>query len=169
VGQAVGLPLFQAAFCFAGLAVTSATVVMYGHAISDPIALLSKVCAAGGGGRWARHGSMQWAGTHASSTHAPPAPLPLLQVQGVWAIAGALVGLVLATLTTNLAANVVAPANAFVALAPGRFRRARGGRRGRGMVGGLGCGAVVVHATTPRTLASPLSLLPPAALRAARC
>ncbi len=34
VGQAVGLPLFMAAFSFIGLAVTSATVVMYGSAIS---------------------------------------------------------------------------------------------------------------------------------------
>lgn len=89
VGQAVGLPLFQAAFCFAGLAVTSATVVLYGSPISDPIALLSRV-------------------------------------RGVWAIAAALVGLVLATLTTNIAANVVAPANAFVALAPTRFTFAGG-------------------------------------------
>lgn len=59
-------------------------MVLYGHAISDPIALLGKV-------------------------------------EGVWGIAAALVGLVLATLTTNIAANVVAPANAFVALSPGRF------------------------------------------------
>lgn len=52
----------------------TATVVLFGSAISDPIALLSRI-------------------------------------EGVWAIAAALVGLVLATLTTNLAANVVAPSN----------------------------------------------------------
>ena len=69
--------------------VNAATVVLYGAAISDPIALLSKV-------------------------------------EGVWAIALALVGLILATLTTNIAANVVAPANAFVSLAPGRFTFAGG-------------------------------------------
>lgn len=62
----------------------AATVVLFGRAISDPIALLG-------------------------------------QVEGVWGIAAALVGLSLATLTTNLAANVVAPANAAVAAAPGRF------------------------------------------------
>lgn len=62
----------------------AATVVLYGRAISDPIALLGRV-------------------------------------EGVWGIAAALVGLILATLTTNLAANVVAPANAAVAAAPGRF------------------------------------------------
>ncbi|KAI7840330.1 hypothetical protein COHA_006112 [Chlorella ohadii] len=84
VGQAFGLPVFMAAFTFAGLAVTSATVVLFGTAVSDPIALLSRV-------------------------------------EGVWGIAAALVGLVLATITTNLAANCVAPANAFVAAAPGRF------------------------------------------------
>ena len=54
--------------------VHAATVVLFGSAISDPIALLSKI-------------------------------------EGVWGIAAALVGLVLATLTTNLAANVVAPSN----------------------------------------------------------
>ena len=48
--------------------------MLFGSAISDPIALLSKI-------------------------------------EGVWGIAAALVGLVLATLTTNLAANVVAPSN----------------------------------------------------------
>ena len=58
--------------------------MLYGTAISDPIALLAKV-------------------------------------EGVAGIALALVGLVAATLTTNLAANVVAPVNALLALAPGRF------------------------------------------------
>lgn len=48
-------------------------------------------------------------------------PIALLgRVEGAWGIAAALVGLSLATLTTNLAANVVAPANAAVAAAPGR-------------------------------------------------
>lgn len=59
-------------------------MVLFGQAISDPIALLGKV-------------------------------------EGAWGIAAALVGLSLATLTTNLAANVVAPANAAVSVAPGRF------------------------------------------------
>lgn len=67
----------------------AATVVLYGSAISDPIALLSKV-------------------------------------EGAWGIAAALVGLILATLTTNIAANVVAPANvsgAGLAAGPGACDR----------------------------------------------
>lgn len=84
LGQAIGLPLFMAAFTFVGLAVTSATVVIYGQAISDPIALLGKL-------------------------------------EGVWPVVTALLGLSLATLTTNLAANVVAPAGALVALNPSKF------------------------------------------------
>ncbi len=41
-GQAAGLPLFMALFTFIGLAVTSATVVIFGRPISDPIELLRK-------------------------------------------------------------------------------------------------------------------------------
>lgn len=84
LGQAIGLPLFMAAFTFVGLAVTSATVVIYGQPISDPIELLGKL-------------------------------------EGVWPVVTALLGLSLATLTTNLAANVVAPAGALVALNPSKF------------------------------------------------
>lgn len=65
-GQAIGLPLFMAAFTFVGLAVTSATVVIFGEAISDPIALLGRI-------------------------------------EGVLPIALSLLGLTLATLTTNIA------------------------------------------------------------------
>ena len=43
LGQAIGLPLFMAAFTFVGLAVTSATITIFGTAISDPILLLSKM------------------------------------------------------------------------------------------------------------------------------
>lgn len=60
----------MALFTFAGLAVTSATTVIYGHPIPDLITLLSRI-----------EGGM--------------APLAL-----------SLFGLTLATLTTNLAANV---------------------------------------------------------------
>ncbi|GAQ82450.1 allantoin permease [Klebsormidium nitens] len=89
-GQAIGLPLFMAAFTFVGLAVTSATVVIFGEAISDPIALLGRI-------------------------------------EGVLPIALSLLGLTLATLTTNIAANVVAPANALVNLDPTRFSFRAGG------------------------------------------
>jgi NCS1 family nucleobase:cation symporter-1 len=82
--QALGqlsLPVFQALFAFVGLAVTSATVVMYGRAISDPIALLGTL-------------------------------------RGAAPLTAGLAGLILATLTTNVAANVVAPATALVAINP---------------------------------------------------
>ncbi|GBF90275.1 nitrate reductase [Raphidocelis subcapitata] len=83
VGQAVGLPPFMAAFAFVGLAVTSASVVIYGAPVIDPVQLLARLT--------------------------NPA-----------AIVVSLFGLILATLTTNIAANVVGPANAFVNLAPSR-------------------------------------------------
>jgi hypothetical protein len=43
VGQAVGLPLAMAAFSFVGLAVTSATTVIFGAAVRDPVQLLSRL------------------------------------------------------------------------------------------------------------------------------
>ncbi len=42
VGQAIALPLTMTLYAFIGVAVTSATVVIYGTAISDPIQLLSR-------------------------------------------------------------------------------------------------------------------------------
>lgn len=81
LGQAIGLPLFMALFTFLGLAVTSATVVIYGAPIIDPVQLLGKL-------------------------------------EGLGPICLSLFGLMWATLTTNIAANVVAPANAFVNVAP---------------------------------------------------
>lgn len=74
----------MAAFTFVGVAVTSATVVIFGQAISDPIELLARI-------------------------------------DGVLPIFLSLVGVILATLTTNIAANVVAPANALVNLDPSTF------------------------------------------------
>jgi NCS1 family nucleobase:cation symporter-1 len=89
VGQALGLPLPMALLAFIGVAVTSATVLIYGEAIWDPVALTGRM---GGIG-----------------------------------VVIALIALVLATLTTNLAANVVAPANGFSNLAPGRISFKLGG------------------------------------------
>ena len=89
VGQVLGLPLPMAMLAFVGVAVTSATVLIYGEAIWDPVALTRRM---GGVG-----------------------------------VVIALVALVLATLTTNLAANVVAPANGFSNLAPGRISFKLGG------------------------------------------
>jgi nucleobase:cation symporter-1, NCS1 family len=89
LGQALGLPIPMALLAFIGVAVTSATVIIYGEAIWDPVALTARL---GGVG-----------------------------------VVVALVALVLATLTTNLAANVVAPANGFSNLAPSRISFKLGG------------------------------------------
>ena len=97
VGQAVGLPLSMTLFAFVGVAVTSATVVIFGEAVPDPVALAGRL---GGGAT----------------------------------VALSLGALSLATLSTNLAANVVSPANALVNLAPGRVSF----RAGAAITAGLG-------------------------------
>ncbi len=84
LGQALGLPTTMGLYSFIGVAVTSATVVIYGQAVWDPVVLLSRFSN------------------------------PVLHVVG-------LLGLCLATLATNLAANVVAPANDFANLCPRRI------------------------------------------------
>ncbi len=89
LGQALGLPLPMALLAFIGVAVTSATVLIFGEAIWDPVALTGRM--------------------------------------GGLGVVIALIALVLATLTTNLAANVVAPANGFSNLAPGRISFKLGG------------------------------------------
>lgn len=89
LGQALGLPLPMALLAFIGVAVTSATVIIYGEAIWDPVALTRRM--------------------------------------GGFGVVVALAALVLATLTTNLAANVVAPANGFSSLSPKRISFRMGG------------------------------------------
>lgn len=42
-GQAIGLPLTMTAFSFIGIAVTAATVVVFGEAIWDPVALVTQI------------------------------------------------------------------------------------------------------------------------------
>jgi len=90
LGQAFGLPTTMTAFAFIGVAVTSATIVIFGEAIWDPVVLITRV------------GS-------------PPV-----------IIVGALI-VVVAQLTTNMAANVVAPANDFSSLAPRHISYVGGG------------------------------------------
>lgn len=89
LGQAIGLPLPMALFAFIASAVTSATVLIFGEAIWDPIALTERM--------------------------------------GGFTIIIALFALVVATLTTNLAANVVAPAHGFSNLAPSAINLRMGG------------------------------------------
>ena len=80
-GQALGLPTAMTIYSFIGVAVTSASVVIFGQAIWDPVALLGRF-------------------------HEP-------------VIASiALVALLVATLNTNVAANVVSPSNDFSNLNP---------------------------------------------------
>jgi NCS1 family nucleobase:cation symporter-1 len=81
LGQALGLPTTMALFSFIGVAVTSATAVIYGQTIWDPVVVLSKFSN----------------------------PIVLLV---------AMLSLCIATLATNIAANVVSPANDFAHLAP---------------------------------------------------
>ena len=89
IGQAIGLPIPMALFAFISVAVTSATVTIYGEAIWDPVALAARM--------------------------------------GGFGVVVALSALVIATLTTNLAANVVAPAYGFSNLSPGKINFKMGG------------------------------------------
>ena len=89
IGQAVGLPLPMALFAFISVAVTSATVTIYGEAIWDPVALAARM--------------------------------------GGLGVVVALCALVIATLTTNLAANIVAPAYGFSNLNPRKISFKMGG------------------------------------------
>jgi NCS1 family nucleobase:cation symporter-1 len=43
IGQSTGLPVTMTLFSFIGIAVTAATVVVYGHAVWDPIELLTRL------------------------------------------------------------------------------------------------------------------------------
>jgi NCS1 family nucleobase:cation symporter-1 len=90
MGQALGLPGTMALFAFIGVAVTSATIVIFGEAIWDPVVLISRI------------------GT--------PSVI----------VFGALIVLA-AQLTTNMAANVVSPANDFSNLNPRRISYVTGG------------------------------------------
>jgi NCS1 family nucleobase:cation symporter-1 len=90
LGQAFGLPTTMTAFAFIGVAVTSATIVMFGEAIWDPVKLIARI------------------GTPA-----------VIIVSAIIVLA--------AQLTTNMAANVVSPANDFSSLAPRRISYVAGG------------------------------------------
>ncbi len=89
-GQALGLPAAMTLYSFIGVAVTSASVVLFGEAIWDPVALLGKF------------------------------QEPLIA-------SIALVALLIATLNTNVAANVVSPSNDFSNLRPSLISFRTGG------------------------------------------
>jgi NCS1 family nucleobase:cation symporter-1 len=90
LGQALGLPPTMALFSFIGVAVASATILIFGEAIWDPVVLCARF------------------------------NNPVIVLVSVFALA-------VATLTTNIAANVVPPANAFANLWPRRISFVTGG------------------------------------------
>ena len=90
LGQALGLPTAMTLYAFIGVAVTSASVVLFGEAIWDPVQLLGRF-------------------------NHPAVALV------------ALVALVVATLNTNVAANVVSPSNDFSNLRPSLISFRTGG------------------------------------------
>ena len=90
LGQAIGLPLTMALYSFIGVAVTSATTIIYGHTIWDPVDVLTRF-------------------------------------QNPVVLVVAMTALCVATLATNLAANVVSPANDFAHLSPRHITFRTGG------------------------------------------
>jgi NCS1 family nucleobase:cation symporter-1 len=89
-GQTLGLPLTMALFAFIGVAVTSATTIIFGQAIWNPVDVLKRFD--------------------------QPAVLVV-----------AMLAVCIATLATNLAANVVSPANDISNVAPKKISFRTGG------------------------------------------
>jgi NCS1 family nucleobase:cation symporter-1 len=81
LGQAIGLPVAMVLYSFIGIAVTSASTVVFGEPVWNPVTLLGRF-------------------------HQP------------WVAFMGMVGLLIATLNVNIAANVVSPSNDFSNLAP---------------------------------------------------
>ena len=93
-GQALGLLTTMPLFAFIGIAVTSATVIVYGEAIWNPVELVAR----------------------------------LTREQGsAWLGIVSMVVIAVATLTTNIAANIVSPAFTLANLAPSRITFRTGG------------------------------------------
>jgi NCS1 family nucleobase:cation symporter-1 len=90
LGQALGLPTTMVFYSFIGIAVTSATVLIFGEAIWDPVLLLGKF-------------------------------------DSTYIVILSMLGLTIATLSTNIAANVVAPANGIANIAPKKISFKIGG------------------------------------------
>ena len=90
MGQAMGLPTTMTVFAFIGVAVTSATIVIFGEAIWDPVVLVTRI-------------------------------------GGPVVIVCATLVVLAAQLHTNMAANVVSPANDFSHLSPRRISFVTGG------------------------------------------
>jgi NCS1 family nucleobase:cation symporter-1 len=90
IGQLSGLPTTMTLFAFIGVAVTSATIIIFGEAILDPVVLVR---------RFESHTLVFFS----------------------------MLAVIIATISTNAAANVVGPANAFSNLMPSKIDFKRGG------------------------------------------
>ncbi len=90
VGQLSGLPSTMTFFAFIGVAVTSATIIIFGEAIWDPVVLVR---------RFESH----------------------------WLVVFSMIAVIIATISTNAAANVVGPANAFSNMMPSKIDFRKGG------------------------------------------
>ena len=90
VGQLSGLPSTMTLFAFIGVAVTSATVIIFGEAIWDPVVLVRRF-------------------------------------ESGTVVFFSMIAVIIATISTNAAANVVGPANAFSNLMPSKIDFKRGG------------------------------------------
>ena len=89
-GQALGLPPSMTLFSFIGVVVTSATFIIYGTTIWDPIVLAGKF-------------------------------------DSKIIVSIAMICVAVSTLATNIAANIVSPANDFANLSPSKINFRRGG------------------------------------------
>ena len=89
-GQAIGLPPSMTLFAFIGVVVTSATPIVYGSTIWDPVQLAGKF-------------------------------------ENKLIVSFAMIAVVISTLATNIAANIVSPANDFANLSPKKINFRMGG------------------------------------------
>lgn len=90
VGQAIALPSSMTLFSFIGVVVTSATTIIYGTTIWDPVVLAGKF-------------------------------------DSKMLVSVAMIAVAISTLATNIAANIVSPANDFANLSPSRIDFRKGG------------------------------------------
>jgi nucleobase:cation symporter-1, NCS1 family len=90
MGQAIGLPPSMTLFAFIGVVVTSATAIIYGSTIWDPVVLAGKF-------------------------------------ENKILVSIAMIAVAISTLATNIAANIVSPANDFSNLAPNKINFRIGG------------------------------------------
>ncbi|MEJ7913773.1 MAG: cytosine permease, partial [Chitinophagaceae bacterium] len=88
-GQAIGLPTSMTLFAFIGVVVTSATTIIYGTTIWDPVVLAGRF-------------------------------------ESKWLVSLAMIAVAVSTLATNIAANIVSPANDFSNLAPQQINFRKG-------------------------------------------